>query len=168
MLLITKNKIKKFFNILENLDRSVSKLYPQGNCEVAIFVKRYGRNYLGKDFWLYTGTETKKPITIVNIIFSYSYRNNITMYYYDYTDPNEIKSKTITHNDLLELEGVIEPVSQELKNIFKISKIQTFKFFATKTPHFHIIEARTIAEAYEFSKKYKGKLTLRGDYELLD
>lgn len=119
--LFTTEQIKRFFDKLSNKDRICSKLYrgidklnpDREPCEKEIFVERTIRKWFsGKYLVLFeedklSGVEYKKYIFLSNIRYGLGHGDDFCVYYLNYNTPYKMWNEmTLSHNDVLRLEGI--------------------------------------------------------------
>ena len=115
MKLFTVEQVKKFFAILDRIERAVSKKYSTDsytNCEKEVFVRRtINKWFRGKYLILYatskdTNAEYKRYLYISRVSFVLGCGTELSVSYIDFAKPVDIFSSIyITHNDALVLEG---------------------------------------------------------------
>lgn len=105
-------QVRKFFNLLNKLDRSISKIYGNNSCAREVFVRRTLNKYLKqKLIILLCESETtkiyyNKYIMITNVEYALHYSTEIIVTIFDYSRPYDLwNSIVIDHNKALALEG---------------------------------------------------------------
>lgn len=165
MKLFTTDQVKKFFNILQKMDRGFpigiskytgyDKLNPHLTpCEKEIFVKRSIHKWLkGKYLIFYktdkeTDREFKQYISITNIRYSLGWGDDLDVRIYDYAQPMNIWTEMkISHNDALRLEGEWsdDVIHKNLLNLFTLT----------------IPEKEYVFKAYDLSKTKTSKKKIK-------
>lgn len=117
MKLFTTEQVKKFFNILDRMERGYSNIPEKDiynkRCQKEVFVKRTLNKWLkNKLLILYkesqqTGVEYKQYVSITSCSFSLDWGGQtINISIFDYSKPADIwTSIKVSHNDALSLEG---------------------------------------------------------------
>lgn len=174
MYLFKISKVKKFYNILDKLNRGIAGGLYGNMCEKQIFTQRYIKLISGLGFyaWVYD-KNSRLPITLLGGDFALNWsQHEIKVYYYDFTRPTKVQEKILHHNDIISLEGIkVDNFSEEFQKMFLIpDPIKTFTFNAFKknkklTKTTWECEAQTIAEARELAHNYKGDLVI---YDLIE
>ncbi len=111
--------VKKFFNILQKLERACCERYKgyfskdYSPCEQEVFVNRTINKWLKHKYLiLYTegeniSVEFKKYLSIVKIEFALTYgKGDLTVYVYDFSRPVDLyKTIKVNHNIAIDMEG---------------------------------------------------------------
>jgi hypothetical protein len=163
MKLFTVAQVKKFFSILDRMDRHVSNIWVNPNtkdfldqnkiyyyCQKEVFVQRTLNKWLkNKYLILYkeseqTELEYKQYISILSVRYFLSYGDNLRIIFFDYSKPTNIwNSLEISHNSALMLEG--EWTDDKIHN-------QLLQFFKLDIP-----EKEYVFECFDWSKYPKIK-----------
>jgi hypothetical protein len=115
MKLFTVEQVKKFFAILDRMGREVCKRYSDDNfapCEKEVFVRRTVNKWFRGKYIVYyatsaqTSAEYKRYLYISNVRFVLGWGTALSVGIIDYARPVDVfESMTLSHNDVLDLEG---------------------------------------------------------------
>lgn len=122
--------IKKFFSILDRMERGIStnktKDIYEGRCQKEIFVQRTINKWLaGKYVILYSTSPLdilyKRYLCITKINFVLGWGTELNIRYWDAAQPVDISNSMIlTHNDILRLEGSWDLDRERFNEIVKL------------------------------------------------
>src|SRR5690349_3632362 len=102
--LFTTQQVKRFFDKLYSKGRNCCELYKgidklnhdRTTCEKEVFVNRTLKRWFSGKYVIFfqedeqSGIEYKRYIYLSNISYALSYRNDLTVYYLDFTRPYDI------------------------------------------------------------------------------
>ncbi len=175
MKLFDYNKIRKLFDILNNLNRATpigkKNIYknpkrPNGKCQREVFVERYLNTHLkGKFIIIYQEGKYKRYIQIIKCTYYLGWSTAITVYFVDYSAPTKYQQITLKFNDIIELEGEVLVNSKQHDKFLKLIELSdiSVKEFTYNLIYFNnsnLIEgeisfkAKTFYEAEGYCKEY--------------
>jgi hypothetical protein len=110
-LLFKTEHIKKLFNILDRLERTVDVKY-NNKCAREVFIRRSIAKWLKNKYlvWLCKSEDSgfyyNRYVTIMKVEYALHYATELNVRFFDYSRPMDIwNTITLDHNSLLNLEG---------------------------------------------------------------